>query len=438
MERSRSNTKNGGLDRPTTAPPAPLLAMSPATSTTDPAAKIDLSDLDTTNMSLDTEGLFATNTDWSLLGKAIAVLQDQYEQCLQDIAALEVMKQEALNDPELFVQRLRRDKPGDLNFPSLQTIYRCPEVDVDRFAVRSTRRGLNKKEQNAEFILGRLKELQQRGSVVLPVPVRSDSLVIDTSLSVNPNNTNNTNTTTNTTNNNNNKTHRERYLAILEDPTISRSSTPSTTPSATSTTLQSSSAPTSPLQKRQKTDTYNIPWTREEKMRLNDLLLQYPEEPVAARRYAKIAAALGTRSATQVFTRVTKLMASKRAHLADVSDSEPVDPSPSAPNTTANATQKPATDTAEYKEYIKLKRALEQELINAGTAPIHSGIACAACHARPIIGIRYRCLDCLHDLCDVCFVPGKSENVHHLHRVQTVPLQPIVDSTMAEFDYLNP
>lgn len=416
MERSRSNTKNresagvgSSLDRPTTAPPAPL--------PTDPTLPktIDLSDLDTSSSTLDTEGLFATSTDWSLLGKAMAVLQDQYEQCLQDIAALEVMKQEALADPETFVHRLRQD---DIDIPVLQTIYRIPEIDTDRFSVRSSRRGLNKKEQNAEFILGRLRELQQRGSVVLPIPCRSDNLVIDAPLST-------TKPTTSITN-----PHRERFLSVLDDP--SRSATPSipSLPSQQPSTA-SSSAPTSPLQKKAKlapssAHTHNVPWTREEKIKLNELLREYPEEPVAARRYAKIAAAMGTRTATQVFTRVNKLAASKRAHLADVSDTDTAD-TPTA-----------AADSAEYKEYVKLKRALEQELSGAGTALVHSGISCSLCHARPIVGVRYRCVECQVDLCDVCFVPGSHHGPHRSHRVQTVPLQPIVDGTMAEYDYLNP
>jgi hypothetical protein len=204
-------------------------------------------------------------------------------------------------------------------------------------------------------------------------------------------------------------------------------------PSTTSTsTTATSTLPTTAIH------THNVPWTRDEKKRLNDLLVQYPEEPVAARRYAKIAAALGTRTATQVFTRVNKLIASKRA--ADLSDGEGTGGS----GTTGTA---PSTthDTPEYLEYVKLKQALEQELNSAGTAMVHSGIACSRCHARPIVGVRYRCVECAVDLCDVCFVPGVGQGGHHNHRVQTVSSSAsasgasvVGDVQMAEFDYLNP
>lgn len=48
------------------------------------------------------------------------------------------------------------------------------------------------------------------------------------------------------------------------------------------------------------------PWSTEEQKRLEELLLIYPPEPIELRRFKKIAAALGNRTAKQVTSRVQK------------------------------------------------------------------------------------------------------------------------------------
>ncbi|XP_047514659.1 ZZ-type zinc finger-containing protein 3 [Pieris napi] len=55
-----------------------------------------------------------------------------------------------------------------------------------------------------------------------------------------------------------------------------------------------------------KPETFNQLWSFEEQKRLEELLEIYPEEPIEARRYKKIAAALGTRTTTQVMSRIQK------------------------------------------------------------------------------------------------------------------------------------
>jgi hypothetical protein len=52
--------------------------------------------------------------------------------------------------------------------------------------------------------------------------------------------------------------------------------------------------------------THNLPWSDEEQKLLEELLVIYPDEPVQAQRFNKIAAALGTRTARQVGSRVQK------------------------------------------------------------------------------------------------------------------------------------
>ncbi|KAF8983096.1 ZZ-type zinc finger-containing protein 3 [Entomortierella lignicola] len=51
---------------------------------------------------------------------------------------------------------------------------------------------------------------------------------------------------------------------------------------------------------------YNIPWSDEEQQLLEKLLDYYPDEPVAAQRFQKISAAMGTRTPKQVASRVQK------------------------------------------------------------------------------------------------------------------------------------
>lgn len=58
-----------------------------------------------------------------------------------------------------------------------------------------------------------------------------------------------------------------------------------------------------------KPETFNQLWSCEEQKRLEELLEIYPEEAVEARRYKKIADALGTRTPIQVMSRVQKYFA---------------------------------------------------------------------------------------------------------------------------------
>ncbi|KAJ1849295.1 hypothetical protein LPJ73_003760, partial [Coemansia sp. RSA 2703] len=51
---------------------------------------------------------------------------------------------------------------------------------------------------------------------------------------------------------------------------------------------------------------YNVPWSDEEQERLEQLLIEFPEEEVANNRWRKISEALGTRSMRQVASRVQK------------------------------------------------------------------------------------------------------------------------------------
>lgn len=55
-----------------------------------------------------------------------------------------------------------------------------------------------------------------------------------------------------------------------------------------------------------KPETFNQLWTSEEQHRLEELLIEFPPEPIEMRRFAKIARALGNRTTKQVASRVQK------------------------------------------------------------------------------------------------------------------------------------
>ncbi|KAJ2374226.1 hypothetical protein GGI05_007327, partial [Coemansia sp. RSA 2603] len=87
---------------------------------------------------------------------------------------------------------------------------------------------------------------------------------------------------------------RKRRRAKKGDPNV---------PSAPRNTKRKSAAldPTKP-----KPASYNVPWSDEEQERLEQLLIEFPEEEVANNRWRKISEALGTRSMRQVASRVQK------------------------------------------------------------------------------------------------------------------------------------
>lgn len=145
---------------------------------------------------------------------------------------------------------------------------------------------------------------------------------------------------------------------------------------------------------------YNLPWTEDEKRRLVELLEIYPEEEIQARRYAKIAAAIGTRTASQVANRINKLSMKRKRRLAQgilEPDAEIIDESRLAPSAKASA---------DFQEYQRLKKILETVEENPNIT-IHHGFRCDVCEIEPIVGVRWRCSKCREpnavDLCEECY-----------------------------------
>ncbi|OZJ04637.1 hypothetical protein BZG36_02024 [Bifiguratus adelaidae] len=236
---------------------------------------------------------------------------------------------------------------------------------------------------------------------------------------------------------------------------------------------------------KEKPETYNQPWSEEEQERLERLLEIYPHEAVQAQRWEKISKALGTRNPRQVASRVQKYFIKLAKHGLEVPGTITIPPSAlskaermalgadPAPRkekiktASPRVSQKPShagynamvsggiTNTRiSGSHYLNVKARpsvlmLEDE---DGTLPshgkaqaVHLGYVCDACGAEPIVGVRYKCIDCPEeeevDLCSDCYAQKRFENGHHLlshafeaiHSAEELPYYE--DST--EFAYLG-
>lgn len=348
------------------------------------------------------------------------------------------MKDEALEDPQTFLEKL---KTNDLDFPKMQSIPRIPDLDLSKYSKKTSRRGNTKYEQNLEYLVAKAGELHRRSSGVPPI-LLSSTIPISYGMLTQPS----TSITGQV---------RERFYEITGGPLLRPVSAPAPAFSGTDTPLSServspmptaseglngsslaasmssistSAAETSQPQPRTQrihrvalneseyvTAHYNLPWSEEEKKRLEELMLVYPEEAVISRRHAKIAQALGTRTASQVTNRINKLNA-KRARQAkrdsDIAREHALKLARTLKRSGVDLTTSDTDDleleideatktSPEYQEYMRLKEQMQD--IKAQVAE-HVGFKCDGCHMEPIIGIRFHCETCPtdFDLCQAC------------------------------------
>lgn len=438
-------------------------------------------------------------------------MNNQLDQVQHDIEKLKEMKSKALNSPDEFINFLRNPKSRE-SFPHLQNITSIPNLDLNRFQVRLTRRANTRFEQNLEYLMARVQEVQNRlplmrsatCSADLPVSneipkisgvKRSFSQIREEFLKVlydnpgslrkaeidsflNPNAialanisqsslqiqqtvhqprprqqpprfnsvTASTNEDLNDLNpmdyhHNHNNMIKPRSASVPPVPIISTPiSLPTTsnppTPSNASTKIRlrkpSSNAP------ENTSLTHNIPWSDDEKRKLDYLLNVFPEEEIQARRYAKIAAAMGTRTGNQVASRVQKIAAKAQRHKEKALKNGAVNnntgtlESPQPVNILdegaaslvaelesffSKSTDPKVKETPEYAEYLQLKRQLEAIAVNPVNGILHVGYKCDCCGIEPIIGARWTCCSCPKDavpidLCDGC-VTKNFETAQH-------------------------
>ncbi|KAJ3018834.1 ZZ-type zinc finger-containing protein 3 [Thoreauomyces humboldtii] len=360
------------------------------------------------------------------MSDALTVLRQQLVQAQADIERLSQLRQEALDDPATFVEKMKSRRYDEV--PKLQRIARLPSIDLRKYMTepeshvhRSTR--TRTRSHMSDFF-----ERNQS-----PVP--------------------------------------GSWAAISTPPRVS-----SPIPYGDSPT-PASNAPPNTASSEEKSQTFNQGWSQEEHARLLELMELYPHEPVAARRMEKISAALGSRTPRQVATRVQKFLDRRKTTRSPMTANRPmnfVQPSLTTGSTRPNnhkrvsgmqysnrftgsrylgsATLTLSDDeeddgvgmnvdpalrqTDEYKELVRLQAVARLNASNQPAAhaadPIHYGFTCDRCGAEPIVGVRWTCRDCPAgdevDLCDECFAKGYRSDVHNdTHSMRKVTEPEIVD-----------
>ncbi|CAD5118529.1 unnamed protein product [Dimorphilus gyrociliatus] len=204
---------------------------------------------------------------------------------------------------------------------------------------------------------------------------------------------------------------------------------------------------------KQKTVSYKQPWTELEQRKLEELLTIYPSEEVEARRWEKIARALGNRTTLQVQSRVQKyfiklaksglpipgrvpnvtntfrkikprakflqqalnlnstFMTSYQLPPALKNEpfSQSVKDEPDREIASETETSKESTTSKkeenELNNLIKLKENILKE-VRKNNDSVHRGYECSKCKQNPIRGVRWSCKDCSPsqnvNLCSTC------------------------------------
>ncbi|XP_050390674.2 ZZ-type zinc finger-containing protein 3, partial [Patella vulgata] len=250
------------------------------------------------------------------------------------------------------------------------------------------------------------------------------------------------------------------------------------------------------LKDANKSATFNVLWTTEEQKRLEDCLIQFPPEEVEARRWQKIATALGNRTTQQVASRVQKYFiklakaglpvpgrtptvgtqfkkAGHRHHryntfsqhstflqsheppvyMSDDDDSMSYTGSFGGNETEFLQTrildydsddeQIPVElrNTPEYQQLVKLKQLRKEKVRSECKMFQHTGYKCDKCDCEPIIGTRWHCTDCpteeAVDFCDYCadsYYESSSHNSSHkLQAIDTSTREPVLDADYMRF-----
>lgn len=365
------------------------------------------------------------------LRQHVELLKSQARNARHDIDALRQLKKQALDDPAAFIDALRN---GSAKFPRLQTLLRTPTVDISKYRKRAGRRAATAYDQNLEFFLRRIQALQEqpphRKSPFTIATVNTDVANIRAQFG---------------------DLLGADYQAIMgrgsalpDTETASELGSRVASPApiipplsyktsqrvpVTSSALSSSVVP-SVANPEQLPANYRTPWTAGEKRRLEQLLARFPEEPVAARRHAKVAAALGTRTAQQVASRLGK-MASKAVRREQQSpELVRVDEMLAKKDKILATLTEGAKKSDAFAELMAVSQQLEQArqiILSGQSTSIHWGRSCLLCHSDPIIGSRWQCLDCADsknafDFCKHCH--GKHHASNKGHRIVRFDVPP--------------
>lgn len=189
----------------------------------------------------------------------------------------------------------------------------------------------------------------------------------------------------------------------------------------------------------EKHETFKKPWTVEEQLRLEELLVEYPPERNESNRYRKIAEALGTRNLRQVCSRVQKYnmkmkkvgsiksinansknLNKKTVFLSHKNTGALLKPTTFIPSTTLiedvdvyNANRNNFNCHKNIEMSSKSKLTILNEVLKDKLSEtnhiVHENFKCCVCSSSPIIGTRWNCTDCpaigkSSDFCCDCIV----------------------------------
>ncbi|KNC96511.1 uncharacterized protein SPPG_08100 [Spizellomyces punctatus DAOM BR117] len=345
--------------------------------------------------------LLEKNEDYQLLLSTLTVLRNQLTQAEEDLTKLINMKEEALQDPLSFVEKLMSKNLDTI--PKPQRVVAVPHIDLYKYQ-GDTGSTSTRFPRTRSYFRSDIFDRSFSPGWGTPLP----------------------------------------DLGPVDDSEISSSHEMETEQENSKGTPE------------ERSHTFNQPWSEEEHTRLMELLEVYPEESIATRRFEKISAALGSRTSRQVASRVQKLFEprSRTSSVKKASTAKPTTTRVSGtyysnrfsgsrylhtPTVTMSDDEGDDEDigipvhpelksSEEYKELLRLQKLakLKANVPSAHTAdPVHYGYSCDRCLAEPIVGTRWKCLDCPEesqvDLCDEC-MDKNFQNDHHSadHRFEKI------------------
>ncbi|XP_014291707.1 ZZ-type zinc finger-containing protein 3 [Halyomorpha halys] len=165
--------------------------------------------------------------------------------------------------------------------------------------------------------------------------------------------------------------------------------------------------------------TFNQLWTVEEQLRLEQLLVEYPPEPIESRRFEKIAKALGNRTPQQVCSRVQKYY--KKLAKAGIRNKEVrktsrkktdalnvhkrhkhylYRPSTFFPGMAmgemgeTDSEEQSDEDSTDLSHWAEIHKKLREEKNMDELRIEHIGYKCYHCRQQPIVGFRWECKSC--------------------------------------------
>ncbi|EGC39132.1 hypothetical protein DICPUDRAFT_148146 [Dictyostelium purpureum] len=166
-------------------------------------------------------------------------------------------------------------------------------------------------------------------------------------------------------------------------------------------------------------------WTEEEHNRLEELLVEFPEEEVATHRWVKIANKLGNRTPAQVASRTQKYFKKLERLGLEIPGSRPKKKRSGSISSGGFEPQ-----SSEDERRLEIKQSSNSSNSNSAannknsssnsTAKVHEGYKCDGCDIEPIVGVRWHCEECMNevDLCSKCHDEldeiGKHLSSHHM------------------------